>query len=78
MANVAGCYCPFRASHIAGALSPCNDECALYLKSSKLPPQKSCALAVIAIHSLQKIVTSQSRGISDEQTEEKPSSPREQ
>ncbi|MDY6796475.1 MAG: hypothetical protein SWK76_14545 [Actinomycetota bacterium] len=59
MANVPGAYCPFRVSSIAGALSPCNDECALYIPSSKMPPQKSCALAILGVYALQRIIFKQ-------------------
>lgn len=40
MANVPRSYCPFRSSQTPGALSFCNDECALYIKNSKLPPEE--------------------------------------
>jgi hypothetical protein len=59
MPNVPGAYCPFRVSSIAGALTPCNDECSLYIPSSKMPPQKSCAFSVMAVYSLQRIIFKQ-------------------
>jgi hypothetical protein len=59
MANVPGSYCPFRMSAIAGALSPCNDECALYIPNSKMPAQKSCALSVLGVFALQRIIFKQ-------------------
>ena len=62
MANVPGAYCPFRVSSIAGALSPCNDECALYIPTSKMPPQKSCAMAILGVHALQRIIFKQTEG----------------
>jgi len=62
MGNVAGAYCPFRVSAIAGALSPCNDECALYIPTSKMPPQKSCALSIIGVYALQRIIFKQQEG----------------
>lgn len=62
MANIPGSYCPFRVSSIAGALSPCNDECALYIPSSKMPPQKSCALSVLGVYALQRIIFKQQEG----------------
>ena len=59
MGNVPGSYCPFRQSSIAGALSPCNDECALYIPTSKMPPQKSCALSILGVYALQRIIFKQ-------------------
>jgi hypothetical protein len=59
MANVPGSYCPFRASSIAGALSPCNDECALYIPTSKMPAQKSCAISILGVYALQRIIFKQ-------------------
>lgn len=59
MPNVPGAYCPFRVSSIAGALSPCNDECALYIPTSKMPPQKSCAISILGVHALQRIIFKQ-------------------
>jgi hypothetical protein len=59
MGNVPGAYCPFRVSAIAGALSPCNDECSLYIPSSKMPAQKSCAISVLGIYALQRIIFKQ-------------------
>lgn len=59
MGNVPGAYCPFRVSAIAGALSPCNDECALYIPASKMPPQKSCAISILGVYALQRIVFKQ-------------------
>lgn len=59
MANVPGAYCPFRVSAIAGALSPCNDECALYIPTSKMPAQKSCAISILGVYALQRIVFKQ-------------------
>jgi hypothetical protein len=49
-------------SAIAGALSPCNDECALYIPTSKMPPQKSCALSIIGVYALQRIIFKQQEG----------------
>ncbi|MBC7253477.1 MAG: hypothetical protein H5T72_05880 [Actinobacteria bacterium] len=59
MANVPGAYCPFRVSAIAGALSPCNDECALYIPTSKMPAQKSCAISILGVYALQRIIFKQ-------------------
>ena len=59
MGNVPGSYCPFRVSSIPGALSPCNDECALYIPSSKMPPQKSCTFSVLGVYALQRIIFKQ-------------------
>lgn len=70
MANVPGAYCPFRMSSIAGALSPCNDECALYIPSSKMPPQKSCALAILGVYALQRIIFKQQEEAEREKGEE--------
>lgn len=61
MANVPRAYCPFRSPHTPGALAFCNDECALYIKNSKLPPQKGCALALMGVQALQKIVVAQQK-----------------
>ncbi len=62
MGNVPGAYCPFRVSAIAGTLSPCNDECALYIPTSKMPSQKSCALSILGVYALQRIVFKQQEG----------------
>ena len=59
MGNVPGAYCPFRVSAITGALSSCNDECALYIPTSKMPAQKSCALSVLGVYALQRIIFKQ-------------------
>ncbi|MDD3718720.1 MAG: hypothetical protein PHP28_08685 [Actinomycetota bacterium] len=59
MGNVPGAYCPFRVSAITGALSPCNDECSLYIPTSKMPAQKSCALSILGVYALQRIIFKQ-------------------
>jgi len=66
MANVPGAYCPFRASAIAGALSPCNDECSLYIPTAKMPPQKSCAFSIIGVYALQRTMFKQQEGSAPE------------
>lgn len=43
-------------AQIAGARVPCDDTCALYISSSKLPPTHSCAVTAIGIYALQRIV----------------------
>ncbi|MFW6113406.1 MAG: hypothetical protein ACOC78_00590 [Actinomycetota bacterium] len=75
MANVPGSYCPFRVSSIAGALSPCNDECALYIPSSKMPPQKSCALSIMGVYALQRIIFKQQEEGEGTETETKEPGP---
>lgn len=35
---------------------PCDDTCALFISSSKLPPTHSCAITAIGIYALQRIV----------------------
>lgn len=62
MGNVPGSYCPFRVSAIAGALSPCNSECALYIPTAKMPAQKSCALSILGVYALQRIIFKQQEG----------------
>ena len=62
MGNVPGAYCPFRVSSIVGALSPCNDECSLYIPTSKMPPQKSCAVSILGVYALQRIIFKQQEG----------------
>lgn len=69
MGNVPGAYCPFRVSAITGALSPCNDECVLYIPTTKMPPQKSCAVSILGLYALQRIVFKQQ----SEESGEKPS-----
>ncbi|RJP32574.1 MAG: hypothetical protein C4536_05790 [Actinobacteria bacterium] len=59
MGNVPGAYCPFRVSAIMGALSPCNDECSLYIPTSKMPAQKSCAISILGVYALQRIIFKQ-------------------
>jgi predicted nucleic acid-binding Zn ribbon protein len=61
LANVPHSYCPFRAPHTPGALSFCNDECSLYIRNTKLPPQKSCAFSLMGVHALQKIIVTQQK-----------------
>ena len=56
MASVAGSWCPFRQPQIAGTKVPCDDSCALYIATSKLPPTHSCALTAMGILAIQKIV----------------------
>jgi len=77
MGNVPGAYCPFRVSAIAGALSPCNDECALYIPTSKMPAQKSCAVAILGVYALQRIIFKQQEEAESAEREEgaKPPSP---
>jgi hypothetical protein len=59
MGNVPNAYCPFRMSAIAGALSPCNDECSLYIPTAKMPAQKSCAISILGVYALQRIIFKQ-------------------
>ncbi len=61
MANVPHSYCPFRDPHTPGALSFCNDECSLYIRNTKLPPQKSCAFSLMGVHALQRIIVTQQK-----------------
>ncbi len=61
MAQIPQTYCPFRQPHTPGALAFCNDECALYLKNSKMPPQKSCAFTLMGVHALQRIIIAQQK-----------------
>ncbi|MBK5093676.1 MAG: hypothetical protein JJE48_09205 [Actinobacteria bacterium] len=56
MAAIQGSWCPIRMPQIPGAKVPCEDTCALYITSSKLPPTHSCALTAIGIYALQRIV----------------------
>jgi hypothetical protein len=35
---------------------PCEDTCALYIASSKLPPTHSCAITALGVYALQRIV----------------------
>ena len=56
MAAIPGSWCPVRQPQIAGARVSCEDSCALYIASSKLPATHSCALTAIGIYALQRIV----------------------
>ena len=56
MASIPGSWCPIRQPQIPGARVPCEDSCALYIASSKLPATHSCALTAIGIFALQRIV----------------------
>ncbi len=56
MGTVPGSWCPIRSPQIPGAKAPCEDTCALYIASSKLPPTHSCAITAIGIYALQRIV----------------------
>ena len=59
MGNVPNAYCPFRVSAIPGTLSPCNDECSLYIPTAKMPAQKSCAISILGVYALQRIIFKQ-------------------
>lgn len=56
MTTVPRSWCPFRTPHIPGVKVNCDDECALYIGSSKLPPEKSCAITAIGLYALQRVV----------------------
>lgn len=56
MASVPGSWCPIRQPQIPGARVPCEDSCALYISSSKLPATHSCAITALGIYALQRIV----------------------
>ena len=56
MASISGSWCPIRMPNIPGARVPCEDTCALYISSSKLPPTHSCAITALGIYALQRIV----------------------
>ena len=56
MAAVPGSWCPIRTPQIPGAKVSCDDTCALYISSSKLPPTHSCAITAMGIYALQRIV----------------------
>jgi len=56
LASIPGSWCPIRQPQIPGARVPCEDSCALYIASSKLPPTHSCAITAMGIYSLQRIV----------------------
>lgn len=56
MANIPGTWCPLRGTAIQGVLATCNDDCALYIKNSKLPPEKSCSFTLMGVWALQKII----------------------
>ena len=56
MSSIPGSWCPIRTPQIPGAKVPCEDSCALYIASSKLPPTHSCAITALGIYALQRIV----------------------
>lgn len=56
VAAIPGSWCPLRMPNIPGARVPCEDTCALYISSSKLPPTHSCAITALGIYALQRIV----------------------
>lgn len=56
MASIPGSWCPLRTPQIPGAKVPCEDNCALYISSSKLPSTHSCAITALGIYALQRIV----------------------
>lgn len=62
MAVIPGSYCPIRTADVPGTRVPCEDTCALYIKTSKLPPTHSCALTAIGIYALQRIVVPKKQG----------------
>lgn len=62
MASIPGSWCPIRTAQIQGARVPCEDTCALYIASSKLPPTHSCALTAMGIYALQRIVVPKPEG----------------
>jgi hypothetical protein len=56
LASIPGSWCPIRQPQIPGAKISCEDTCALYIASSKLPPTHSCAITALGIYALQRIV----------------------
>ena len=62
LASIPGSWCPIRTPQIPGARVPCEDSCALYIATSKLPPTHSCALTALGIYALQRIVVPQQAG----------------
>lgn len=56
LAQIQGSWCPIRSPQMPGARVACEDSCALYITSSKLPPTHSCALTALGIYALQRIV----------------------
>lgn len=56
MAAIPGSWCPIRMPQIPGTKVSCEDTCALYIASSKLPPTHSCAVTALGIYALQRIV----------------------
>ena len=62
MASIPGSWCPIRTPQIAGAKVSCEDTCALYIASSKLPPTHSCAITALGIYALQRIVVPKPQG----------------
>ncbi|PKQ27816.1 MAG: hypothetical protein CVT63_05950 [Candidatus Anoxymicrobium japonicum] len=56
MAVVPGSWCPIRQPQVPGAKALCEDSCALYISSSKLPSTHSCAVTALGIYALQRIV----------------------
>jgi len=62
LASIPGSWCPIRTAQIQGARVPCEDTCALYISSSKLPPTHSCALTAMGIYALQRIVVPKPKG----------------
>ena len=56
VASIPGSWCPVRMPNIPGAKVACEDTCALYISTSKLPPTHSCAITALGIYALQRIV----------------------
>ncbi|MBM3957635.1 MAG: hypothetical protein FJ313_06240 [Gemmatimonadetes bacterium] len=67
MAQIPGSWCPVRTPQIPGARVPCDDTCALYISSSKLPPTHSCAVTAIGVYALQRIVVPKPKDATGEQ-----------
>lgn len=62
LASIPGSWCPIRTPQIPGAKIACEDTCALYIASSKLPPTHSCAITALGIYALQRIVVPKQPG----------------
>lgn len=56
MPSVPGSWCPIRVPQIPGAKVPCDNTCAFFIPTTKVPPTHSCAITIMGIYALQRIV----------------------
>lgn len=69
VSSIPGSWCPFRTPQFPGAKVPCDDTCALFISTSKLPKTHSCAITVIGVYALQRVVVPEKTKASESRTD---------